>query len=578
MPGCRALLAFVALSLPSAFVPAAHAQDPVSTAPAARFPTVRAVHPFGARELSAGETIEAIHVRIGEPLPAPLDRLEKAVERRYSDEGYPFARVTAAFDADSGALTLSIDEGVIDAVEFQGVPETVQRSLAADFALRSGDVFNTRRAKQALDAALRPARGALEPGQVRESAIIGTADVDEPLGPFDLIDRNGRRVLVVGVRERSGRFRAVPNFGDREDWFTPVDGFVPSIGFGAAVFDQEDFNHRYVTGLVSFKTASRRVGYAIGGERPFFVLRKLYVGGEVHDLTVTDDTWQVSSLEASVAAIGARRSFRDYYRQQAVQANAAWRVHRQVELLAAWRIAQQDPLAVQTDFSFFNGDDAFRPNLTARGGRLRELLLGASVDGPGFDRESLEATYRRHQLDAPFGQRLNKNEDQGTAPVWRIDWTSELSPAGAFGSDFDFSRHIVSARLRKRLSPRQDVGVRAIGGWSGGVLPPQRLFAIGGIGSVHGYEFKESVGDALALLNVEYGIGWGNDLRFLGLFDAGRVTSRTAAGVEPGVGAPTLKGIGFGVAIGDAFRIDFGYKLGAVPGSPHVLMRFDRTF
>jgi hemolysin activation/secretion protein len=156
-------------------------------------------------------------------------------------------------------------------------------------------------------------------------------------------------------------------------------------------------------------------------------------------------------------------------------------------------------------------------------------------------------------------------------------WRSLPTAAGAFGSDFDFSRHIVSARLRTTLSPHQDVGIRAIGGWSGGVLPPQRLFAIGGIGSVHGYEFKESVGDALALLNLEYGVGWGNDLRFLGFFDAGRVTSRASAGVDSGA-RPVLKGIGFGVAIGDAFRIDFGYKLGAVPGSPHVLVRFDRTF
>ena len=60
-----------------------------------------------------------------------------------------------------------------------------------------------------------------------------------------------------------------------------------------------------------------------------------------------------------------------------------------------------------------------------------------------------------------------------------------------FGSDFDFRRHILTGRARVLISEHQNFGVRAIRGWSGGALPPQRLFAIGGIGSVHGYEFKE---------------------------------------------------------------------------------------
>ena len=41
---------------------------------------------------------------------------------------------------------------------------------------------------------------------------------------------------TVDLREPAGRFKLVPDLGDREDWFTPVDGFVPSLGFGAAVF------------------------------------------------------------------------------------------------------------------------------------------------------------------------------------------------------------------------------------------------------------------------------------------------------------------------------------------------------
>ena len=73
--------------------------------------------------------------------------------------------------------------------------------------------------------------------------------------------------------------------------------------------------------------------------------------------------------------------------------------------------------------------------------------------------------------------------------MWRVDWTSEISTPETLQSDFDFRRHIVSGRARLALSPHQDLGVRVIGGWTDGILPPQRQFSIGGIGSVHGYDF-----------------------------------------------------------------------------------------
>jgi outer membrane translocation and assembly module TamA len=305
----------------------------------------------------------------------------------------------------------------------------------------------------------------------------------------------------------------------------------------------------------------------------------LFLGGELHDLTASDDQWQVSSAEASLAAFGPRRSYRDYYRRRGVQIGGALRVHPQVELLFAWRGERHEPLQSETDFSLWNDDEPFRPNRRAADGRLNAVIVGASVDGSGFDHESLEATYRRHQLETPFGERLRgPDNDHDLTPRWRIDWTSEISAPDALQSDFDFSRHIVSARTRVALSRHQELSARAIGGWSGGVLPPQRQFAIGGIGSVHGYGFKEQVGDSLALLNLEYSLGWQGGLHGIGFFDLGHTTIRQSqAFAVQAADRPWLKGVGIGIGIGDV-RIDFGYKLDAVPRSLQVLLRFGRTF
>jgi hypothetical protein len=517
---------------------------------------------------------------VGEPPVDTPERIRESVQRQLPRRRLQSLPASSVVRGVNRRLSLDIDEGTIDEIVFQGIDEKLARTFADEFALRAGDVFNSRRARQALDVLLRQTRGAVSAGRVHPQTFTDSGDLSKRHGTFDLIDRNGDRVLLVGLREPAGRFRMVPDLGEREDWFSSVDGFVPSLGMGIAVFDHDRFNHAFVAGHLSYKIASERAGYSLGFERPFFTKTKLYVGGELHDLTASDDQWQASSLEASLAAVGPRRTIRDYYNRRGVQINGALRVYPQVEVLFAWRGERQEPLPTTSDFSIWNGDEPFPPNPIAVDGRLNALLVGASATSRSFDHESLEATYRRHQLDNLFGERLDDFEGKhDTTPVWRLDWTSEISGPGAFGGDFDFRRHIVSARSRLALSEHQTFGVRAIGGWSEGVLPPQRQFGVGGLGSVHGYDFKQQVGDSIALLNLEYELGWRRGLKAIGFFDVGRAALRQTQGaLAPQTpDTPWLKGVGFGVGVSD-FRVDFGYLLDEIPSSLRVTVRIGRTF
>jgi Surface antigen variable number repeat len=227
-----------------ALAPAVHAQDE----------PVRTILITGAKELSQDTIRHAIPAEVGAPLTETPEGIAEAVQKRYRDEGFSFARADVTFEASTGTLSLKIDEGVIDQVEFQGVDNpSLAKRFTDEFALRAGDVFNRKNAMQALEILLRQTRGAVRPGHLyyRDSR-----DLPNRRGTFDLIDRDGQRVLLVGLREPPGRFRLTPDLGDREDWFTSVDGFVPSLGFNAAVFDHTSFNHAYVQGHLSFKTAS----------------------------------------------------------------------------------------------------------------------------------------------------------------------------------------------------------------------------------------------------------------------------------------------------------------------------------
>lgn len=560
---------WLALAAPAA-IAAQEAPPPQPPAPAVRSLTI-----VGAKELSEAVVRSEGDVQEGRPLPGSAEQIADRIRQAYRDEGYTFARVTATFDAETGALDIRIDEGAIDGVSFEGVEAKLASTFAGEYALRAGDIFNNRRARRALDVLLQQTRGAIRAGRLYPHTITSSDDLGRRRGTFDLVDRDGKRILLVGLRESAGKFKIVPDLGEREDWFSSVDGFVPSLGMGIAVFDHEKFNHAFVAGHLSYKFAGERAGYALGFERPLFDRTKLYVGGELFDLTASDDQWQVSSLEASLAAVGAARSFRDYYRRRGLQVNAALRVHPQIEALFAWRGEREEPLAVSSDFSVWNSDESFRPNVPAADGHLYAIVIGATVDGQGFDRESLEASYRRHQLETPFGERLNALDNGSRpTPTWRVDWTSEISDPDVLGSDFDFSRHIVTGRARLALTEHQVFAARAIGGWSSGLLPPQRVFAIGGIGSVHGYDFKAQTGDSLALLNLEYELGWRGGLKAVGFFDAGRVTNTA---LDAGTSTPWLKGVGFGIGVSE-FRVEFGYRTDAIPSSLQVFVRLGRTF
>jgi outer membrane translocation and assembly module TamA len=241
----------------------------------------------------------------------------------------------------------------------------------------------------------------------------------------------------------------------------------------------------------------------------------------------------------------------------------------------ALRGERHEALPTSTDFSVWNGDDTFRANRAAQEGRLRAFIIGASVDSLTFERESLDTTYRRHHFEAPFGARLTDPTGKRDAvSLWRLDWTSELSTPDLLSSDFDFRRHIVSGRASIFASRYQEVGARAIAGWSAGVLPPQREFSMGGIGSVHGYDFKTTTGDAMQVVNV---LGWHNGLQLLAFVDAGRTTRHSETLALAGAGSPWLKGAGWGIGVGPV-RVDFGYPLRKGSHPLQVLVRIGRTF
>ena len=524
--------------------------------------TLHAVTIEGLTVFTEPDLVRRLGLEVDCPLPKSTQDLARDVESAYAGEGYAAARATAAIDA-AGTLTIVVREGRLSTIEFVGVGPDRRDAFQNEFELRQGDLFDLPAARSALTRLLAPSRGAIEttrPASSTEGNVLVSED------GLEVLERGGATVLRVHLRQRAGRLQWSTSATDREDWFSPVDGFAPALGFAGTIFDQHRFNHTYIEAMGSWKFGPDRPGYAIGISQPFLTSPRVFAGLSMFDLTASDDAWRISPLEESLVSLGFRNSYRDYYRRRGYQVHLAVRPFSAMEVMAAWRAERQESLEVSTDASVFKQDEPFRVNPAIDDGTSRAIVLGVAWDSRGFETESLARSYTRHQLDLPFGA------PAGRELGWRIEWSSELARP-SYGGDFDYTRHVLSARGWMPLGPRQRLGARVIGGWSDGELPVQREFAVGGFGSVRGYTFKEARGREMALVNLEYGLTVFRHGRLLVLGDAGR-TFKTFEGSSD----KWLNGVGVGWEFNDDLRVEFGWRADDIPQSLQVVVRLAPPF
>ena len=524
------------------------AQTPAGDQPGG--PVIQRVTIAGASVLTSEELVRRHDLTEGARLTRPTDEIARAIRDQYHADGFTFATVEASLDQASGTLTITIDEGRFDRVDVTGVGDDARRRILDELALTPGELFNASQANRALDEALAFAQGAIARA--------------EPT--FTLLRDPGNHVLRVALRTRDQRFSAFVGTHGREDWYSPVDELNIGFGFHGTVFDKAAFNHTYWNAYVTRKSGPDRFGYSVGIERPFFPGALLQVGASIHDLTASDDKWRLGDLEQTLVALTFRNTFRDYYRRKGYQLHAAVRPFEQHEFLFAWRDDSHFALDNETNFAFFRDDHRFRDNATAQSGDLRSLVAAYTFDSRGIDNHPPER-YRRHVLDSLFAEWTEA--DQGV----RFEWRSELAPA-SFSHDFDFSRHLASVRGWWQPTPRRTISGRLLAGLSSGVLPDQRVPALGGVGTVRGYGFKEASGDGMLLFNSEVRQRFGRS-SFAGLVfvDAGRV-------FEPHLGSRDdwMAGLGVGLEIGDGARVEFGWRLADIPSSLQVLFRLRPAF
>ncbi|MFQ5599106.1 MAG: BamA/TamA family outer membrane protein [Candidatus Krumholzibacteriia bacterium] len=317
-------------------------------------------------------------------------------------------------------------------------------------------------------------------------------------------------------------------------------------------------------------TPELRVGFGYGWEserttyeadlaQPLLRSRALNVGVYLVDGTGYENQSGIGWRENTLAALFFKHDFNDYYHIQGVEPYVSLRLPGYSTLRVSWAVEDYDSLTSKTDWSFFKaGRDRFRPN--------PPLFLLEDPDGLG-GAGRLKATRVELVHDSRRARHV------GTVGTY-VRGFLEVGDG-----DFSYARWISDGRAYMRLGPPVHVALRFTAGGRFGnpTIPSQKLFYVGGLGTVRGHEFRLLTGDHQIVGNLEYTLLFGDlDYGLLFFYDAGTAWNSTVERLDD---ATILQAVGFGLKSADNdFQIHVAKPVGEIEGDIETTVRLQRTF
>ena len=204
------------------------------------------------------------------------------------------------------------------------------------------------------------------------------------------------------------------------------------------------------------------------------------VGARHFDVVDAVEPWQLSDSEVGLSSFFLHRDFRDYYNRQGGTVYGSVFAGRSVDLGVSLSHQRWGTRGTRDPWTLFRDTDSWRANPQMDDGTFHIVNATAVYDTRNDDHNPWSGWFLA--ADYEFGN-------------GRISGYAPASP-GVRSQTLDgktsYDRVFVDLRRYNRLAPNAQINLRlAIGGWlSGDDLPLQRRFALGGPGTLPGYDFR----------------------------------------------------------------------------------------
>ena len=465
----------------------------------------------------------------------------RLIENLYRRHGYNLAQVTHQFT--DTHLLIDIDEGHLDEIRFSGNRRITSAELADALDFKQGDAYS----EEIGTVRLNQMRAKLDKTNLYFKGIKG----------WGVEREHDRNVLAIEIEERS---RLKVNWRPVFD-FNRVHGLI--LGGGGVLSTREANAQLY--GRLSNGLSSKLWNYQLGAEKTWFDRHALTIGGSVYQRTDANRYAGWSQGGEFLGAFFLGSTSLDYHQRKGYHTRVKGQLTQSMDITLEFTDEDHEILFKSTDWSLLNKNALKRSNLRIDEGNLRSVTVG-------YNFNSLRAPAPIQSGSSLRGPRQTQNSGTVSIPDYRIKhgWRGNFSVEYAnkrLNSDFDFNLyHFTIVRYNQLLS-NHNLDFRLEGAFSDRPLPRQRLLYLGGVGTLHGYDFKELVGDNTFLFNVEYRIHFGK-IRYLD--DSEGPLGAVTAYLDTGYAWLDDESLKF-----SSFNTSVGAGLSLFIGDPSYVLRFE---
>ena len=242
-----------------------------------------------------------------------------------------------------------------------------------------------------------------------------------------------------------------------------------------------------IYGEAGYAFSEKALRYQLGVDKVWGSQFRFTVGGELHDLTSTQDGLLVGDIENAVNALILKNDYRDYFRTLGYSFQVSQNLNESLRLVAAYKVDDYSNMQNNVNWAVLFPKQDFRVN-------------------PAID--------EGHMVSYSGAVELNtvSTISAGKKHFKRVGWNilaegeRSLKP---LNSDFEFTRYTLSVARYQPISQWENIDARIMFGAGTGDLPLQKIFSVGGISTLRGHSYKAFTGNQMALANIEYRVSSG---------------------------------------------------------------------
>lgn len=231
------------------------------------------------------------------------------------------------------------------------------------------------------------------------------------------------------------------------------------------------------------------LGYYVQAEQFIGGHETFRIGATAHSIVQSIEEWQLSDLESGLGTFIFHRDFRDHFEREGVSLFAAWSSERSpYSVTGEIRNERHRSVTPGSPWSLFRNAEEWRPQPLIAEGRVTFARFSGSFDTRSDPEEPATGWYLRGHVDRGLSSGLEQPASYMLPPE---DPEGEPEPLMAPGASFGrFTAGMLDIRRYNRVDPRSRLNFRLLVGGSldGNPLPPQFQHALGGVGSLPGYD------------------------------------------------------------------------------------------